>query len=93
MATNINSSDSYYLELIRAFPLRPITNEDELIATQNRIDLISNKKQLTQDDRDYLAVLGLLLHDYEERNEKDWMKLAETGFKDWNDEEEDIYSK
>lgn len=60
---------SYYIELITTFPPRPITNEAELIATQNQINSILDKGKLTQDDRDYLKVLGTLVYDYEDKNE------------------------
>jgi HTH-type transcriptional regulator / antitoxin HigA len=58
-----------YIELIAAFPPRPITCEAELIATQNRINEILDSRQLTQDDRDYLNVLGTLVYDYEQKHE------------------------
>ena len=58
------------IELINAFPPRPITNEAELIATQEQINSILNKKQLTQDDQDYLKVLGMLVYEYEEKYEQ-----------------------
>jgi len=50
-------------------PPRPITNDAELIATQNQINSILDKGKLTQDDRDYLKVLGTLVYDYEDKNE------------------------
>lgn len=65
----LKTPSSYYLELIAAFPPRPITNEVELIATQERINSILDKGKLTQDDRDYLKVLGTLVYDYEEKHE------------------------
>ena len=60
---------STYMELITTFPPPPITNEAELIATQNQINSILDKGKLTQDDRDYLKVLGTLVYDYEDKNE------------------------
>ncbi len=60
---------SYYIELITTFPLRPITNDAELIATQNQVNYILDKGKLTQDDRDYLKVLGTVVYDYEDKNE------------------------
>ena len=51
------------------FTPRPITNDTELIATQNQINFILDKGKLTQDDRDYLKVLGTLVYDYEDKNE------------------------
>lgn len=60
---------SYYIKLITTFPPRPITNDAELIATQNQINHILDKGKLIQDDRDYLKVLGTLVYDYEDKNE------------------------
>ncbi|MBD0303515.1 MAG: transcriptional regulator [Tolypothrix sp. T3-bin4] len=65
----MKTPNSYYIELITTFPPRPITNEAELIATQNQITSILDKGKLTQDDRDYLKVLGTLVYDYEDKNE------------------------
>jgi HTH-type transcriptional regulator/antitoxin HigA len=67
--TSVKTPSSYYIELITTFAPRPITNEAELIATQNRINSILDKGNLTQDDKDYLNVLGTLVYDYEEKNE------------------------
>ena len=69
MTTGLKTPSSYYIEIITTFPPRPITCEAELIATQNRIDSIVNRKNLTQDDRDYLNVLGTLVYDYEQKHE------------------------
>ena len=68
MTTGLKTPSSYYIELIIAFPPRPITNEDELIATQNRINSILDKENITQDDRDYLKVLSTLVYDYENQH-------------------------
>ena len=69
MTTGIKTPSNYYMELINAFPPRPITNEAELTATQTRINSLLDKAPLTQDDRDYLKVLGTLVYDYEEKTE------------------------
>ena len=58
-----------FMESSANFPPRPITNEAELIATQNRINSILDRGKLTQGDRDYLKVLGILVYDYEQQNE------------------------
>jgi HTH-type transcriptional regulator/antitoxin HigA len=70
MTTGLKTPSSYYLELINAFPPRPITNEAELIATQERIDSILDRENITQDDKDYLKVLGTLVFDYEQEHEE-----------------------
>jgi HTH-type transcriptional regulator / antitoxin HigA len=69
MTTGLTTPSNYYIELITNFPPRPITNEAELIATQNQINCILDKGKLTQDDRDYLKVLGILVYDYEQQHE------------------------
>jgi HTH-type transcriptional regulator/antitoxin HigA len=69
MTTGLKTPSNYYLQLINTFPPRPIKNEIELIATQNRIDSILDKKEISQDDKDYLKVLGTLVYDYEQEHE------------------------
>ncbi len=70
MTTGLKINSPYYLKLITEFAPRPITNEDELNATQQRINKLLDKKDINQDDQDYLRVLGLLIYDYEEKNEQ-----------------------
>ncbi len=60
---NINA----YIELLKSFPPRPITSEEELIATQKVIDSLIDKGELTLDERDYMNVLGTLVFEYEEK--------------------------
>ena len=69
MTTGIENPSKYYIELINSFPPRPINNQAELIATQNKINSILDKQNLTQDDKDYLQVLGMLVYEYEETHE------------------------
>ena len=69
MTIGLTTPNSYYIELMTAFPPRPITNEAELIATQNRINSLLDNGRLTKEDRDYLKVLGMLVYDYEEKHE------------------------
>jgi HTH-type transcriptional regulator/antitoxin HigA len=69
MTTGLKTPSSYYIELITTFPPRPITNDAELRATQNRINSILDRKTITQDERDYLNVLGILVYDYEQKHE------------------------
>ena len=52
MTTGLKTPSSYYIEIITTFPPRPINCEAELIATQNRIDSIVNRRNITQDDLD-----------------------------------------
>jgi HTH-type transcriptional regulator/antitoxin HigA len=69
MTVGLKTPSNYYMELITTFPPRPITNDDELIATQTRINEILDRASITSDDRDYLKVLGTLVYDYEEEHE------------------------
>jgi HTH-type transcriptional regulator / antitoxin HigA len=57
------------MNLSKSFLQHPITNHTELIATQARINPLLDKSNLTQDDRDYLRVLGILVYEYEEEHE------------------------
>ena len=66
MTTGLPTPSSYYLQLINSFPPRPINNESERLATQEKIDALLDKNHLTQDDLDYLQVLGSLIYDYEQ---------------------------
>jgi len=68
MTSGLKTPSSYYIELIMTFPPLPINNESEFIATQNQINSILDKG-ITQDDRDYLKVLGTLVYDYEQKYE------------------------
>jgi HTH-type transcriptional regulator/antitoxin HigA len=70
MTTGLTTPSPYYLNLITEFAPRPITNDAELMATQQRINSILDKNNLNQDERDYLRVLGMLVYDYEEKNEQ-----------------------
>lgn len=49
--------------------MRLINNEAELLATQEQIDAIVDKQNITQDDKDYLKVLGSLVYEYEQKHE------------------------
>lgn len=69
MTIGIKKSSEYYIDLFITFPPRPIVTKTDLIATQQRINSLLDKGDLTQDDRDYLRVLGMLVYEYEEKHE------------------------
>jgi HTH-type transcriptional regulator/antitoxin HigA len=69
MTIGLKKSNDYYLNLVIEFPPRPITNEIEWGNIQQRMNSILDKKNLTQVDRDYLRVLGMLVYDYEQKFE------------------------
>ena len=50
------------------FPPRPILSEEDFEATQAQIDTLVDKREITQDERDYLEVLGILVCDYEQKH-------------------------
>lgn len=60
------NKSSAYIELLKTFPPRPITAEEELMATQEALDSLLDKGELTSDERDYLHVLGTLVYEYEQ---------------------------
>ncbi|MGB7521723.1 MAG: hypothetical protein WA865_22530 [Spirulinaceae cyanobacterium] len=61
------ASSNNYLELLNQFPPRPIKSEAEFIAVQEVIDTLLDSDQITSDQQDYLNLLGLLIHEYEEK--------------------------
>ncbi|AFZ23963.1 putative transcription regulator containing HTH domain [Cylindrospermum stagnale PCC 7417] len=67
MTTGIRNTNAY-IELLKSFPPRPITSEEEFFATQKVIDSLIDKGELTQDEEDYLNVLGTLVYEYEEQH-------------------------
>ena len=54
-----------YLELLKQFPPRPIKSEKELEATQEIVNQLLDKPQLTEEELDYIDVLGMLIYEYE----------------------------
>jgi HTH-type transcriptional regulator/antitoxin HigA len=66
-----------YAQLLYAFHPRPIHNEEQYEKTQARIDELLDKVELTDDESDYLSVLGMMIERYEDDNEEDYTL---TGF-------------
>ena len=58
-----------YLNLIIDFPPRPIVSEEEFYATPSVINKLLDKPELTTEEEEYLDVLGLLIDDYEEKQD------------------------
>ncbi len=58
-----------YIKLLTTFPPRPIKSEEELEATQDIIDQLLDQEKLSQDEKDYLNVLGTLVYEYEQKQE------------------------
>jgi HTH-type transcriptional regulator / antitoxin HigA len=58
-----------YKELLNSFPPRPIKSEKDLENTQAVVDALIDKGNLTDDERDYLELLGTLIHEYEKKQD------------------------
>jgi len=54
-----------YLKLVRAFPPRMIRNDEELDQAIAVVDDLLDRPEISSDEREYLAVLGLLIEEYE----------------------------
>ena len=67
--TSGSCSPSAYLELLKTFPPRPISSEEELVATQQVIDSFIDCAELTPDEQDYINVLGTLVYEYEQKHQ------------------------
>jgi HTH-type transcriptional regulator/antitoxin HigA len=64
------SVDASYQELINEFPLRPLRSEEDLTEAIAVIDKLTDRPgKLSQGQRDYLEVLGRLVHDYESEHD------------------------
>jgi HTH-type transcriptional regulator / antitoxin HigA len=57
-----------YLELIQAFPLRPIRSERELDRAVHVINALLDRNRLTSAEEDYLEVLSDLVQRYEDKH-------------------------
>lgn len=63
----ITTESNSYIDLLRKFPPRPIKSEADLLATQEIIDALLDSNELSPEKQDYLNVLGILVHEYEEK--------------------------
>ena len=58
-----------YTELLTSFPPRPIKSEEDLEKTQAVVDELLDKGELTEEEEDYLNLLGMVIYEYEEKQE------------------------
>ena len=58
-----------YTELLTFFPPRPIKSEEDLEKTQAVVDNLLDKGELTESEEDYITLLGILIHEYEEKQD------------------------
>lgn len=56
-----------YIDLVNEFPPRPIRSEEDFIAVQRVVDVLLDAGQLSADRREYLNLLGMVIHEYEEK--------------------------
>jgi HTH-type transcriptional regulator / antitoxin HigA len=56
-----------YIDLLNEFPPRPIRSEDDFKAVQKVIDTLLDADLISADRREYLNLLGLIVHEYEEK--------------------------
>jgi HTH-type transcriptional regulator / antitoxin HigA len=57
-----------YLQLLMNFPPKIIDSPVELAATQAVIDRLLDSPELSSAERAYLNLLGILVHEYEEKH-------------------------
>ena len=62
-------SNQTYRDLMLRFLPRPIATEKEYETTQQEVDRLIDKGDLSRDEQDYLDLLGTLISDFESRNE------------------------
>ena len=62
----ILGSNQSYQELLQSFPPRLIISEEQFWATQEVIDALIDKGDLTPDEQEFLNLLGTLVYLYEE---------------------------
>lgn len=62
-----SSSQISYIDLLMAFPPRPIRTAEQFLATQAAIDELLDKGEITEDEQDYLNLLGTLVYEYEQQ--------------------------
>jgi HTH-type transcriptional regulator / antitoxin HigA len=60
-----HGSNPSYIELLKTFPPRTITSEEQFCETQQVIDALIDKGDLTPDEEEYLDLLGTLVYAYE----------------------------
>lgn len=67
--STLNGASKAYLELVANFPPRSIKSESGYLAVQEVMDNILDKEELSEDEQDYLDILGLLVDDYEKQQQ------------------------
>jgi HTH-type transcriptional regulator/antitoxin HigA len=63
---NPHRSSDDYVALLKAFPPRPIRNDEQHRRAVEVVNGLLDRPEVTSDEEDYLDVLGLLIADYED---------------------------
>jgi HTH-type transcriptional regulator/antitoxin HigA len=63
------NENTSYTNLLISFPPRPIKSEEDFEKTQVIVDKLLDKGELTEEEQDYLFILGMLIHEYEEKQD------------------------
>lgn len=58
-----------YTDLLKSFPPRPLKSDEDLEEIQRVVDNLLDKEELTESEEDYLDLLGILIHEYEEKQD------------------------
>jgi len=58
-----------YTDLLKSFPPRPLKSDEDLEEIQRVVDDLLDKEELTESEEDYLDLLGILIHEYEEKQD------------------------
>ena len=61
--------DTSYIALLTSFPPRPIKDEEDFEKIQTVVDSLLDKGELTESEEDYLNLLGILIHEYESKQD------------------------
>jgi HTH-type transcriptional regulator / antitoxin HigA len=87
-------ANASYLDLLKNFPPRPIKTEAELRLTQAAIDALLDTSEMTSEVQDYLSVLGMLVHEYEEKYvvipDLSGVELLKALMEEWDFKQKDL---
>jgi HTH-type transcriptional regulator/antitoxin HigA len=61
--------NSRYMGLLADFPPFPIKNEEDLEKTQAVVDRLIDQGELSDDEEEYLDLLGILIYEYESKQD------------------------
>jgi HTH-type transcriptional regulator / antitoxin HigA len=65
----MQSENISYTNLLISFPPRPINSNEDFEKTQVIVNKLLDKGELTEEEQDYLFVLGILIHEYEKKQD------------------------